>query len=264
MSFVHEKELAYLKNLPLDKGIFQNEVFQETSEYEPLNLLIVNKVNFSKMLGPAKNIQKQMVFLGLIVLVISGFIYYLFSYSVTKSIRKMISTISSLENLDKLKYISENGNYEVTQLAKVYNEMIDRIAQAAKQEKERQVQIKQYELTLLQEQINPHFLNNILENACGLMELDRKEDSVSLIMDTANFYRLILSGGDIIIPLSQELSIAETYIKIQNVRYNGKIDFAINIPESLLHRKIVKLTLQPLLENAIRHGLRYKKGEWKI
>jgi two-component system sensor histidine kinase YesM len=127
-----------------------------------------------------------------------------------------------------------------------------------------QKMLRKYELSLLQAQINPHFLYNALENICGLIDLDRKDDAHDLINEMSRFYRVILSEGSSIISIREELRLTELYINILNVRYNGKIDYTRDVPEDLMENPIVKMTLQPLIENAVYHGLKNIKPPWEI
>ena len=122
------------------------------------------------------------------------------------------------------------------------------------------------ELKLLQSQINPHFLYNTLDNIIWLSQADRKEDVASLVMSLSRFFRTTLSGGRDIIPLKEEISHVEAYLQIQQFRYRDILSYRIELPQELTEVPVIKMTLQPLVENALYHGIKYKRemGEIKI
>lgn len=263
---VHNDESKISKTIEASKLDFLKKNLNRASLYDGLilchtqtipknNWIIVNEVPRAVLLVPANEMKFNFLLIGIIALLCTVFLSFRLSTSFMKPIIEMEHSISTMDNLESRKYVPIHALDEIGKLGKQYNYMIDRIAQAAEFERKRDVQIKQYELALLQSQIKPHFLNNILENICGLIELGRIDDSLSLIQDTADFYRSILSSDSLLISLEQELKIVTLYIKIQNVRCNNRIRLEIDVPEQYYEKQIVKLTLQPLTENAIQHGM---------
>lgn len=259
-----EEELAFCLGFSGEAKIFEDGLLYEVFHYPRAGWHIVNVVPYDELLAPSRKLRLELVLLGLFSMIITLFSSFFISKTITKPLRKMENSMSLFEDPAERVYLQVPGKDEVGRLAKVYNQMIDRIANFVEQDLLRQEQVQQYELSLLQAQMNPHFLNNILENTCGLIELDRKEDSIALILATASFYRSVLSGGELVSTIEQEVHIAELYLQIQNVRYNGKIQFSLEVEPGLMHYPIVKFTLQPLLENAIYHGLKKKKGVWNL
>lgn len=121
-------------------------------------------------------------------------------------------------------------------------------------------------LSLLQQQINPHFLYNTLDNICSLAELEEKETLIQLVMNLSAFYRSCLSNGKMQITLKQELKISESYLEILHIRYPNKFTYDISCPEELMSCSCIKLLLQPIIENSIYHGIKEleKKGIIRI
>ena len=115
---------------------------------------------------------------------------------------------------------------------------------------------QQLSLSLLQQQVNPHFLYNTLDNICALAELDEKETLIQLVMNLSSFYRSSLSNGKMHISIGQELEISRAYLEILQIRYFHKFDFTITCPEALKNYSCIKLLLQPILENSIYHGIK--------
>ncbi len=256
--------LKFIKDNLNTTSIYNRTILCSSKVVPTTGWIIVNEVPQTLIMGTAQDMKFKFFFIGIIALICTVFISFRLSSLFTKPLREMETSITAMENLDSKKYVQVYSMDEIGKLGKQYNHMIDRLAQSAELGKKREVRIKEYELALLQSQINPHFLNNTLENICGLIELGRRDDSISLIGDTADFYRSILSTHNLIIDLRQELNIAELFVKIQNIRSNNRIDFEIDVAERYMDKQIIKLTLQPLIENAIRHGMDYSCDKLKI
>ncbi len=141
-----------------------------------------------------------------------------------------------------------------------YNGMMDDIQQLMAEVVEEQRQTDQIRLNALQSQIQPHFLYNTLDcihwQACA----DGNKETSELVMALARYYRICLSKGKDVIPLKQELEHIRCYLVIQNKRYGDIVQYDILVDDALADVKIPKLTLQPLVENAIYHGIRIKEG----
>ena len=120
------------------------------------------------------------------------------------------------------------------------------------------------ELQLIQAQVNPHFLYNTLDTIVWLIEGGQDEDALNMITSLSVFFRTSLSKGKDIITLEEEERHTLSYLEIQQFRYRDILDFEIRIPESLKQILVPKLTLQPLAENALYHGIKNKRGKGKI
>ena len=116
------------------------------------------------------------------------------------------------------------------------------------------------ELKLLQVQINPHFLYNTLDNIIWMSEDDRSGDVANIVMYLSDFFRTTLSGGRTVIRLKEEFAHVEAYLKIQSYRYGDLLHFELQLPGELEDASIVKMTLQPVVENALYHGIKNKRG----
>lgn len=120
------------------------------------------------------------------------------------------------------------------------------------------------ELRLLQAQINPHFLYNTLDNIVWLSEDGRTREVEDMVTSLSQFFRTTLAGGEDFIRISDEIAHIEAYLHIQRQRYRDILSYDINIPEEIMNCRIIKLTLQPLVENALYHGIKNKRGGGKI
>lgn len=145
-------------------------------------------------------------------------------------------------------------------LAEGFNRMMDEIDLLMEKVKEEQQQITQMELNALQSQIQPHFLYNTLECIHWQAVTDGSQNISAMVKALAQYYRICLSGGKDIIALETELAHVKNYLIIQNMRYDNIIELSVDVPEEFLGVQLPKLTLQPLVENSIYHGIRVKEG----
>ena len=117
------------------------------------------------------------------------------------------------------------------------------------------------ELKALQSQINPHFLYNTLDSIIWMAEGKKNEEVVLMTASLARLLRQSISNEDEVVPIAQEIEYARGYLTIQKMRYKDKMEFQIDVDPSILHINLIKLVLQPIIENAIYHGLKYKESK---
>jgi two-component system sensor histidine kinase YesM len=153
---------------------------------------------------------------------------------------------------------------ELKMLDDGFNEMVTRINTLMAKEIEDQKYLRLAELELLQAQINPHFLYNTLDSIGILAESGRSEDAVKMVSSLSVFFRNSLSKGRDIISLRAERDQVAGYLTIQQIRYSDILKYEILIPEELLGYMTPKLILQPLVENALYHGIKNKRGPGSI
>lgn len=195
-------------------------------------------------------------FVGGSLIFISFLISFLLSKRLSKPIVELRNAMMSLdENWKRLK-IDDGGLVEIVSLVKEYNSLIDRVRtlteNIAKEENEKRI----FELKALQNQINPHFLYNTLDTILWLAEFNETEKVVEVTKSLAEMLRFSLNINQVTAKLKFELSHIENYLKIQKQRYEDRLDYRIDGEEELLEIEIPKLILQPLVENAIYHGIR--------
>ena len=147
-------------------------------------------------------------------------------------------------------------NEEMDELQVQYNHMLDETKELLNQKVEEQRSRRKYELSLLQEQIKPHFLYNTFDSVCSLAKMGRTKDVYTMMQALGQYYRNSLHKGQQIIEVRDELNIVENYLIIQSFRYDDVFDVDYDIDDNILQEKTVKLILQPLVENAIYHGFR--------
>ena len=185
--------------------------------------------------------------------------------------RSISSSVETLENAveqfgqGNLNVRTEDvGDAELQALYESFNAMASEIETLVENIKKEQINSRNLELKLLQAQINPHFLYNTLDNIVWLVEDDRKDDAENIVTYLSQFFRTTLSGGRDFIRLGEEFMHIEAYLKIQSFRYRDILSFELDLPEELKDYLIIKMTLQPIVENALYHGIKYKRSMGKI
>ena len=149
---------------------------------------------------------------------------------------------------------------EIGQVSGAVNDMAEHLEVMVGQIKEDERKMRNAELRLLQEQINPHFLYNTLDTIVWLIEGGKDEQAEDMVMSLSDFFKLALSHGREFITIREEELHIRSYLQIQQVRYRDILDYQIDIDENIYGYKIPKLTLQPLVENALYHGIKPKRA----
>lgn len=149
---------------------------------------------------------------------------------------------------------------ELESLTEGINIMADRLESLIEQNRREQDNLRKAELRTLQAQINPHFLYNTLDTIIWQAEAGYSDRVISLTRSMSDFFRISLSSGEDWIPVSQEVKHLAGYLSIQQMRYRDILTWEINVDESLSEFYVLKLLLQPLVENALYHGIKFKRG----
>lgn len=150
---------------------------------------------------------------------------------------------------------------EVGQLASNFNKVLTQVNELIAAQYRSGYELRNLELQMLQSQINPHFLYNSLDMIYWLSFNDEDKRINQLASELGKFYKLSLGHGESIVTLKDEIEHIRAYTAIQNIRFDNKIDLIINVPNEMYTVPIIKLLLQPLVENSILHGIREKESE---
>lgn len=153
---------------------------------------------------------------------------------------------------------------ELDTLTRSLNTMADQLDELIENRIADQRSLRKAEMRTLQAQITPHFIYNTLDTIVWLAQQKENQAVVDITMALTQFFRISLSGGSDYITVGQELSHVESYLKIQAVRYESIMQYRIDVEASLAPCPILKLLLQPLVENAIYHGIKKKRGRGLI
>ena len=174
------------------------------------------------------------------------------------------STVHRIADGDLQDRVSDLGVEELQELAEHINQMAERLENLIEETGRNQKHLAKAELRTLQAQINPHFLYNTLDAIVWQAESGKGEEVVRLTRSLSDFFRISLSSGADWIPVSQELKHVSAYLSIQQTRYRDILTYEVDSPEGVEQIYMLKLLLQPLVENALYHGIKEKRGGGRI
>lgn len=186
------------------------------------------------------------------------------SHTVSRPIQKMEEQMMYSKSIPENMEVDEECEDEITNLKRTYNNLLNSIRKLLERTKEEEKIIRKNELDLILEQINPHFLYNTLDVISGLTLIGDQDKSFQMTQALGRFYRNSLNSGCQVITVREELDIIKSYMTIINIRYNNEISIEYKVDENLLDILMLKLILQPLVENAVHHGMRQKEGKGKL
>lgn len=199
-----------------------------------------------------------------IVILFVLFMSIIVSAKISQPIQNLAKSVKSVGEGDFTVPISTIGIYEVDQLSSRFNMMLRQIRQLMDQIIVEQEAKRKSELDVLQAQINPHFLYNTLNSVIRLAERGETREAVTAITSLSRFFRISLSQGKNIITVQEEIEHVRHYLIIQTIRYKRKFQYAIDIQDEALDCMTMKLILQPIVENAIVHGIEMMQEEGMI
>lgn len=182
------------------------------------------------------------------------------SSTLTKPIGKLLISMKALQKGDFTQHVPVRGRDELAQLGHGYNIMVQRIRELIDDVYQSKIRQREAELKSLQAQVNPHFLYNTLNTICWTAQKRGQQDLADMVYSLSQVFRLSLSDGRDIIPLRDELELVRNYLLIQQTRFQPHFAFELDVPSSLLMVPIPKLTIQPLVENAVVHGIEPLEG----
>ena len=224
-------------------------------------------VGVIKGTGISLNMLKTRLFIVFVILLIIFIVILINSYisfRVTNPIRELEKSVKELEegNLDADIYMG--GSYEVQHLGKSVQDMKFRIKGLMQDIVSEHEEKRKSEFDSLQAQINPHFLYNTLDIIVWQIENEKQSEAVHTVTALARFFRLSLGKGKNIVTVKDEIDHVKNYLMIQHMRFKNKFDYEFDIAEDVLELPSLKLMLQPLVENAIYHGMEFMDGDGLI
>ncbi len=183
---------------------------------------------------------------------------------ITAPVKKLDRAVKELEAGSRAVDFDVGGPYEVEHLSHSIQSMVSTLRHLMDDIIQQEEQKRRSELDVLQSQINPHFLYNTLDSVVWMTENGRTEDAVVMLTSLARFFRISLSRGSSVIPIADELEHARHYLTIQKMRYKNKFSADLTAEDGVENLYTIKLIVQPVLENAIYHGMAYADGDGEI
>jgi two-component system sensor histidine kinase YesM len=198
------------------------------------------------------------LFTGICLLDLLAALY--FTARLTNPLKELMLLMKRVETGDFQVNMDITSRDEIGRLSESFNLMVRRLDDSMRQLFANQQKLRKAQLTALQAQINPHFLYNTLDSVCWLAREEKKSEIISTVTALTKLLRIGLSKGDEIISIREEVEHVRNYLVIQKMRYGDILDYSIEVPEELNEYRIVKLVLQPLVENALYHGIKNKNA----
>ena len=186
------------------------------------------------------------------------------SSRITTPIQKLEKSVNAIEAGDLDTEVYQGGSYEIRHLGRSIGEMAKRIKTLMEDIVAEHESKRKSEFDILQSQINPHFLYNTLDIIVWMIENEQKQDAVRIVTALARFFRISLSKGKSIITVRDELEHVRNYLMIQQTRFKNKFVYTIDAEDDVMELVSLKLMLQPLVENAIYHGMEFMDGDGEI
>ncbi|MEC0093891.1 cache domain-containing sensor histidine kinase [Paenibacillus macquariensis] len=202
----------------------------------------------------------SIVFLGTICIIIAIIISLFLSQRVTQPIKRLQGYMKEVENGNFDIHVPVSKTIEIQRFARAFNMMVGKIKELMTQTVSDQEQKRKSEISALQAQINPHFLYNTLDSIVWMAESNKSREVVLMTSALAKLFRSSISKNDELVAIRTEIEHITNYLMIQKMRYKNKLDYHIEISELVLEYRIIKIIMQPLIENAIYHGIKMKQG----
>ena len=239
------------------EGVLYDAMVSESGHqgWKSVKMIMRSKLDKEIAVVPYMTITLVLVLIGLAVLV-SLFISRIF----TRPLQELYVKMRRFEAEKSGNPLPEN-QVEIKGLSRSYNRMIEEINSLTIKNYETELQLRRAELMALQSQINPHFLYNTLDMINWMAQQGRTSEVCNAVQSLSRFYKLTLSRKKGISTIAKEEEHVSIYVHLQNMRYHDNISFISDIPDELMEYQIPKLTLQPVIENSILHGILEKPSK---
>lgn len=250
----------HIKNLlHQDRGYFTSEIDNKKSmvtyfTVERTGWKIVQIIEYSQLFNNVNNLRNMTIAITLFSLIIFIFVAVFVVITITKPIKKMRKLMKKVEDGNFDVNIEVKGHDEIGEFGISFNSMITKIKLLIEQVREEQKKKEQLRLDALQAQINPHFLFNTLNTIKWTAALNQDESVVKMLAALGGVLELSMGRGNEIISLKNEIEALKNYILIQKMRYNQKFHISYDIDEGVCECRVLKLMLQPIVENCLIHG----------
>ena len=253
---------------------YRDGIYQETFQGEE-RVITVKSVGYTgwKLIGvaPRQTVSLNSLKTQLLVVFVAAFILFLMSLvnsyissRITTPIRKLELSVNEIEKGNLNAKVDAEGSYEIRHLGQSVQNMAKQIQVLMADIVSEHEKKRKQEFDTLQSQINPHFLYNTLDIIVWMIENEKPDQAVKAVTALARFFRISLSRGKSIITVKDELEHVRNYLMIQHMRFKNRFSYTIEAEDEVLELASLKLMLQPLVENAIYHGMEFMDGDGEI
>lgn len=239
----------------IERTILDTTVYAGFYNIKQPGWFMVTVLPAGPLITQSNMIMVQYILMYLAFLVLALILAHYMSRSITNRISSVIHQMSKVRKGTLSPMESPTYHDEIGDLIDTYNYMTRKMDQLMADQAKAAEELRIAEFHSLQAQINPHFLYNTMDMINWLAQQGRTDDVSTAVQSLSRFYKLTLSRKQSISTIAQETEHATIYLEIQNMRYHNSISFVSDIPDELMEYQIPKLTLQPLIENAVLHGI---------
>ena len=243
-------------------GTGNNGKLYSISRSDKTGWTVVDCTNVRELLSKSRQAQSIYVLTAVVLVIVALLFSRFMARSITLPIQKLRDSMKKVQEGDfSVSDVVVDSRNEIGSLTKSFDVMTHRIQELMEQNVHEQEQKRKSELKALQSQINPHFLYNTLDSIIWMAEGKKNEEVVLMTASLARLLRQSISNEDEVVPIANEVEYARGYLTIQKMRYKDKLEFQIDVDSSILYIPLIKLVLQPIIENSIYHGLKYKESK---
>jgi Predicted signal transduction protein with a C-terminal ATPase domain len=229
-----------------------------TSDYSKWKTITL--IPIDEFIKDSNALKKISYFICLLSLAVCSLISVFFSYLIFKPIVGLRKAMKKVEGGDLTVEVNVNSNDEIGQLRKGFNSMVEKVNNLIQREYNSQILMKQAQLDSLQSRINPHFLYNILDSIRAEALVKDADEVADMIKMLGDIFQYSTSKGGNVVRVRDEIRNVENYITLQKFRFNDRLEVRYEIAEEVLDCSMLRLILQPIVENAIKHGIEPKLG----
>ncbi len=251
---------AFLKHASKTSDILfsgSKRVLVSKTQIERLDWTLLSEANLNLFTQDLANILLLVVIMLITIILLEITMTLALNRLITTPITKLKHGLEELSQGNFDYRFKMKSNDEIGLFAQSFNHMSAQIKKLLTEVEREEKKKREYELALIQQQIKPHFLYNSLDIILKLSQLGQERKAQKVTRRLADYYRNSLSGGADVIPVKEELKITLDYLELQKLRYSDVFDYKIEVSEYLEGIMIPKLSLQPIVENAIEHGFKY-------
>ncbi|MCK9525244.1 MAG: sensor histidine kinase [Limnochordia bacterium] len=246
-------------------GEYENERFFLTTGYSSVTGWSVVSVAYADEIGAQVAPIQRITFVVIALILVGVVLLAIYvSHALSRPIKELQNLTKRAANHELSVHIDPQGNDEIAMLGHSFNKMILRIQELMEENVREQKLLRKLEMESLDNQIKPHFIYNTLDLIIGQLESNQNEQASSLIEALGSFFRLSLSKGREIVPIASEVEHVRNYLFIQQLRHGDEYEYEIAMDKDIADKFIPRLLLQPLVENAIYHGILRANRQGKI
>lgn len=225
---------------------------------------IIGQVPLHEIVKEADSIRQLIVVSVALSILFAVSLHFFISTRLTRPLKLLKNKMKLAASGFLESKVTPSGKDEIADLGRSFNIMLGKIKALLEQSIREQEEIKKAELRALQAQINPHFLYNTLDSILWMAEAGKNDRVITLVESLSRLFRISLNKGRDWIPLEREIEHVHSYLIIQQMRYRDILDYRIDVEPHLLASSVLKMTLQPIVENALYHGIKNKRGKGLI